>query len=140
MYLLYSEYQSMGGVLNEATFNDMEREARHIVDYYTYGRLKRDTSVSADVKECMYSIIKLVAANSSSLGVVTDENGNLTGASKDVSSYSNDGVSISYNQISAADAFDKRKDEIQKCIQYSLAYAVNEAGRKLLYKGVYPDE
>lgn len=139
MYLSYEDYQNMGGTLDEATFNDMEREARHLVDWYTFNRLKKDTNISEDVKECMYSIIKLVNANAVDLGTQTDAEGNPVTTSI-VGGYSNDGVSVNYNIVSAKDAFDLRQDEVKRVIQMALSSAVNEAGRKLLYRGVYPDE
>lgn len=139
MYLLYSEYQNMGGTLDEATFNDMEREARHIVDWYTFNRLKNDTVISNDVKECMYSLIKLVSANAIDLDTQTDSEGNPV-TSSTIGGYSNDGVSVNYNIVSAKDAFDLRQNEVKKTIQMCLSSTMNEAGRKLLYRGLYPNE
>ena len=139
MYLLYSEYQSMGGTLDEPTFNDMEREARHKIDWYTFNRLKNEEVIPEDVKECMYSLIKLVYANTNDLGVQTDENGNPIITSQ-VASQSNDGVSTSYNVISAKDMFDMRKNAVKECIDECLSTTVNSLGRKLLYRGLYPNE
>jgi hypothetical protein len=129
----------MGGTLDEATFNDMEREARHIVDWYTFNRLKNDTVISNDVKECMYSLIRLVNANEIDLGVQPNSEENIT-TSSIIGGYSNDGVSVSYNIVSAKDAFDLRQDEVKKTIQMCLSSTMNEAGRKLLYRGLYPNE
>ena len=60
MYLTYEEYVEMGGTLDEATFNEYEFEARGLVDWYTFDRLKKETELSPEVKQCMYMLIKYI--------------------------------------------------------------------------------
>lgn len=57
-----------------------------------------------------------------------------------ISSQSNDGVSISYNVMSARDAVEQLKEQISSTIRRYLEYVKNSKGRKVLYRGVYPGE
>lgn len=138
MYLEYYEYQEFGGQLEEIAFNNLEYEAEMIVDWYTFNRLHNQDDYPDAVKRCMYIIIQLVEKEQNTFNLGPDSsNGSVTGAIK---SQSNDGVSISYNVISAADAFTLCEDEIKKKINHYLQGVTNSMGRKLLYRGVYPDE
>lgn len=152
MYLSYEEYQFFGGTLDEATFDDYEFEARSIIDWYTFNRLANDTEIPEAVKRCMYRLIQLAKLKADSLRLgetetQTTEGGTTTTTvtSAPIASQSNDGVSISYNTMSAADAFSKvsstaNGNEIELTVQRYLNNVVNEAGRKVLYRGIYPDE
>ena len=138
MYLTYEEYQNMGGTLDETAFNNLEYEARTYIDYVTFNRLKADTDVSEDVKRCMYYIMNLLQNKMTAL------NGGDT-ASEDgvggiISGQSNDGVSVSYNVMSAKDILTSNEDEINKAIHRYLQTVTNSLGRRVLYRGLYPDE
>lgn len=138
MYLTYAEYQNMGGTLEEAAFNDFEFEAETIVDWYTFNRLHGETTYPGQLKRCMYSLIKLTAMKANLLGEgEAEEGGTIKGT---VASQSNDGVSISYNTLSATDAFKLCNDEVGNTIKKYLQGVTNELGRKLLYRGLYPGE
>lgn len=138
MYLTYEEYQTMGGTLDESAFNDFEFEAEANINWYTFNRLQNDTTFPEAVKRCVYTLIKLASlkANASVVGDTGDENVN-SGA---IASQSNDGVSISYNVLSASDAYKLAEDEVGNTIKKYLNGVTNELGRKLLYRGLYPGE
>lgn len=137
MYLTYAEYQTMGGALDEATFDDLEFEAEALVNWYTFNRLKNDTTFPDELKRLMKYLINLA---SSQQGII-DASGSGEGASeKAIASQSNDGVSISYNVLSAKDLIESVREESERAIKMYLQGVMNEAGRKLLYRGVYPDE
>lgn len=138
MYLTYEEYQTMGGTLDESAFNDFEFEAETSINWYTFNRLQNNTTFPEAVKRCVFTLIKLIAlkANASAVGDIGDENVN-SGA---VASQSNDGVSISYNVLSASEACKLAEDEIGNTIKKYLNGVTNELGRKLLYRGLYPGE
>ena len=140
MYLTYTEYEAMGGTLDEATFNDFEMEAETIVDWYTFSRLQNDTEYPTRVKQCVYQLIKLAQAKQSTLapGEAVTEDGNAVIAP--ISSRSNDGVSIGYNIMSAGELFKSLQDEMKNEVQRYLQGIMNQAGRHLLYRGVYPGE
>ena len=57
-----------------------------------------------------------------------------------IASESNDGVSTSYNTLSAKEAVDTLQKEFSDTIQMYLTGVKNSLGHKLLYRGVYPDE
>lgn len=140
MYLTYEEYQNMGGTLDNTTFNDFEMEAEAIIDWYTFNRLQQDTKFPDKLKQCMYQLIKIAQQKQAamSMGEATGESSEGAGAS--IASRSNDGVSISYNVMSARDVFDTLKDETQKTVQMYLNGVVNQLGRKVLYRGLYAGE
>lgn len=140
MYLTYAEYQAYGGTLEEATFNDFEIEAETTIDWYTFSRLQDDTVFPERVKRCMYQLIKLAQAKQSTLvpGEAVTEDGNAVTAA--ISSRSNDGVSIGYNIMSAGELFKTLQEEMKGEVQRYLQGVMNQAGRHLLYRGIYPGE
>lgn len=141
MYLTFSEYQNMGGTLDETAFNDFEFEAESIINWYTFNRLKKDTVYPEELKRCMYALIKYAQERQAALSLGESVDGqSVEGAGATIASRSNDGVSISYNVMSASDLFDSLKDEMGKTVQRYLNGVVNELGRKLLYRGFYPGE
>ena len=140
MYLTYAEYQTMGGTLDEATFNDFEMEAETVVDWHTFNRLRDDTTYPSQLKKCVYQLIKIAQAQQSVLApgeVFTDDGG--TG-SVAISSRSNDGVSVSYNVMSANELFSTLKAESENIVQRYLQGVMNQLGRKVLYRGLYEGE
>lgn len=143
MYLSYEDYKNMGGTLDETTFDDLAFEASTQIDWYTFGRLRSENyeSLAKDVKKCMYHIIKLIRDEQLASSLATDSEGDETnGTASTIVSQSNDGVSISYNVLSASDAVENAKTKIEQSIKRYLAYVKNSLGRKVLYRGVYPGE
>ena len=139
MYLSYSEYQEMGGTLDEATFNDYNFEATAKINWYTFNRLKNDTNIPEEVKRCVYRLIKLIEdMNKAASTDGTDENS--AGMVAGIASQSNDGVSISYNTLSAKDMLETAQTQVETTIKQYLTYVTNELGKKVLYRGMYPDE
>lgn len=137
MYLTYAEYQTMGGTLDEATFNDLEFEAEALVNWYTFNRLKNDSVFPEELKRLMKYLINLAYSKS---GIVNASGSGDSISDKAIASQSNDGVSISYNILGAKDLMDSIKSESESAIQMYLQNVMNEAGRKLLYRGLYPGE
>ena len=138
MYLTFSDYQNMGGTLDETAFTDLEFEAESIVDWYTFNRFQKDTTYPDRLKQCMYKLIKLAEERQQATAVGESVEGDSGNAA--IASRSNDGVSISYNIISASELFDKLKPEMGDVVQKYLNGVVNELGRKVLYRGLYPGE
>ncbi|MBO6261542.1 MAG: hypothetical protein J6N95_02945 [Bacilli bacterium] len=148
MYLTYDEYQEYGGTLDETTFNDFEFEAENIINWYTFDRLKNETDYPEAVKRCMYRLIYMakLKADAMQLGMAvstTEETSN--NPSPAIQSQSNDGVSISYNVLSASELFNAlatktKGSEVDQIIQRYLQGIKNSLGRKLLYRGFYPGE
>ena len=143
MYLTYEEYVEMGGSLSEAAFNDIEYEARAYIDWITFRRIRkmlaRGAEIPHEVQECIYHISRLIEAKMSALNVPAgDTSGSYYGAG--IASQSNDGVSISFNVLSAKDVLDNSEKEINKLITRYLDGICDDLNRKLTYRGLYPDE
>lgn len=146
MYLTYEEYQTYGGTLDETTFEDFEFEAESIINWYTFDRLKSEDEYPEAVKRCMCKLINLAKLKSDAMQLgmqvsVSTEN-NMAPA---IQSQSNDGVSISYNVLSASELFNalaakSKGSEVDQTIQRYLQGLKNSLGRKLLYRGFYPGE
>lgn len=137
MYLTYEEYKDMGGTLNETAFNNVEFEARALIDWYTFNRLQNDTIYPEAVKRCVFNLVNIASKKQQAFSLGQDNEGNITSA---ISSQSNDGVSISYNTMNASEAFKVSKNEMITVINQYLQGVTNELGRKLLYRGLYPGE
>lgn len=137
-YITYEEYLEMGGTIDDdIVFSDYEFEARTIVDWYTFNRLQKEATYPEAVKRCVYKLISLAQAKAqaSLLG-----DGDNSGASAAIASQSNDGVSVSYNILSASEIFNASKSEMENTVKKYLNGVTDSQGRKLLYRGVYPDE
>ena len=140
MYLTFDEYIDFGGkITDETTFNDLEFQAETMIDWYTFARLQKDTTVDVRVKKCVMMLIKLINDKMIASALPSDT-GQTTGVQASIASQSNDGVSISYNILSASEIVANSQEEIAHCIQMSLQGVRNEAGRKITWRGVYPDE
>lgn len=142
MYLTYEEYSDMGGTLDEAAFTDLEFEARAYIDWVTFNRLhKQLNNIPESVKECMYHIIRIVQnkleAMNVGIGAAAAESSKY-GAG--IASQSNDGVSISYNTLSARDVIETSEAQINQAIRRYLSGVKDTLGHQLLYRGLYADE
>lgn len=141
MYLTYDEYIEKGGTLSETDFDFLAYEAGSYIDWYTFNRLKKYEEIPQQVKDCEFYIIRLIQIKLGSIGVgsLETDSSNI-GFMQSIASQSNDGVSVSYNSLSARDAISSISNEIEGTIQRQLRGVTNELGRNLLYRGLYPDE
>ena len=141
-YLTYTEYQEMGGTLDEALFNNLRLDAQGYIDWYTFNRLWKEEwrteAVMERVKICMYQLIALVATKVNLLMPQVNSAG--INVNAQATSASNDGVSTSYAVLSGELLFTHAKKEIEDTINRNLSGIMNSAGRKLLYRGLYPNE
>lgn len=139
MYLTYEEYTNMGGTLDETTFNDFEFQSEALINWYTFNRLKVNTTYPEEVKRLMKFLIDMAQKQASALnlgGTLASSDG--TGTY--ITQQSNDGVSVSYNGMNAADLFDICHSRMLRAIPIYLNGVVNELGRYLLYRGLYDGE
>lgn len=136
MYLTYDEYKTMGGTLEEAPFNDFEFQAEAQINYATFSRLKTDKAIPSEVKRLTKYLIDLLEKQAAafSLGRGSESSGAY------ITSQSNDGVSVSYNGMAPTDLVELCKKEVLTAIRSYLDGVTNEAGHKLLYRGLYPGE
>lgn len=137
MYLTYEEYQSMGGTLDETTFNDYYYQAKALIDYVTFNRLVNDTTFPIELKYCVFRLIKVLQQQNDALSMGWKSDGSSEPA---IASQSNDGVSISYNVPRADLLFSLSRTESEDMIRQYLVDVRNEAGKRVLYRGIYPDE
>ena len=148
MYLSYEQYKAFGGSLDATSFGNYEFEARTIVDWYTFGRIpkwyKNETDYPENLARCMYQLIKLLLqleeANMLGSGGSSSTQSSTSGVSGAIQSQSNDGVSISYNVVSASEKIANADKEKADIIRRYLGMVVDSLGRKLLYRGLYPGE
>ena len=139
MYLTYDEYQNMGGTLSESTFTKFAYRADSIIDWYTFNRLENETEYPEKVKKCVFMLIDILVSRDLALNSLGDD-GEDDGVIASIASQSNDGVSVSYNVLSASEAYKYSDEEIGNVVRRTLQGVVNTLGRKLLYRGLYPDE
>ena len=129
MYLSYIEYQMKGGTLDRAVFDRCLFKAEGKVNKYTLNRLVNETDVPEAVKDVLFELICIFADQSKAMnsdGVVV--------------SRSNDGVYESYRVMSAVDAYKNLDSQIGDVILQGLSGVCNSKGKRLLYRGFYPDE
>ena len=139
MYLSYREYKAFGGNLDETTFNEFSFEAESIVDYYTFNRLKTDTIISEPVKRLIYALIDIAQKKEATLGLGVSASSS-AGNDVYITRQANDGVDTTYNSMSASSLYQLCKQETSRAVYRYLAQVVNQAGRKVLYRGLYPGE
>lgn len=140
MYLTYTEYTDMGGTLDETTFNDLEFEAESLVDWYTFNRLHNETEFPNALKRCVYKLLQYITAQQQVTGISSDSEASESGVQSGIASQSNDGVSVSYNILSAKDVIESGKAQMEQIIRQYLSAVTNSLGQKVLYRGVYPNE
>lgn len=143
MYLTYERYKEYGGTLSEPLFDEFAFEAESIINRYTFNRLKGETDFSESVKRCMFKLIKILFQKSELVSLAAGDSETDTeteGTAKYIASQSNDGVSVSYNVISASEALASSEKEITNTVNLYLSGAYNSKGLKLTYRGMYPGE
>jgi len=139
MYLTEDDFSELGGSPESlASYNIYEFDARSKIDYYTFGRLKNEDyeDIPEAVKYCMLQLIQLATKQDTLSSIPTLADSENAG----ISSQSNDGVSISYNTLSASEVYQASKTEVETLIRRYLSGVTNKQGQELLYRGVYPNE
>lgn len=140
MYLTYAEYVNMGGTEEETAFNNLEFEAESLINWYTFNRLKNEDSYPEEVKRLMYYIINLLVSTRNAMNINSSGSASSPQELNNIKSQSNDGVSVSYQTLSANDLIDKNKKAIEEAVDRYLQGVVNSLGQKLLYRGLYRGE
>ena len=148
MYLSYDEYQDFGGTLDETEFQDLEYDAESEINWYTFNRLKNpewaEVLESNDLKRCVYQLIRLKQLENELLASSTGGVGFGVAWSKEpgITEESNDGVTTKYNVASSGDlmAYFSGSKTKQDLVTRYLNGIVNDLGRSILYRGVYPGE
>jgi hypothetical protein len=124
-YLTLVEYTAYGGTLTDPAFSRLEFQARSLVNQFTLGRLKEDTTFPEAVKRAMFELIGMIA----NADITAD---GYTGA---ITQESNDGYSISFAADSAV-TVQKISDLAEGIILRYLTGEKNAAGELLLSRWV----
>lgn len=138
MYLTYDEYVSMGGTLEPPVFELLEFDVEATINWYTFDRLTKFEVIPIEVKKL---IVRLIALEQSELAI--QPNMNIMGVSNvqaSVASQSNDGVSTTYNTLSATELAEHNKNTRKELINRYLSSVMDSLGRNILYRGLYPGE
>lgn len=138
MYLTYEDYMEMGGTLDKPTFDEYEFMAETFVDWYTFNRLRKETSYPRQLTRLMYTLINLIYNKMASMGGVGFSASYSTEAN--IIKQSNDGVTTEYNRLSAGSMINATNAEVKKLVNFYLQGLQDSNGRKLLYRGIYPGE
>lgn len=140
MYLTFDEYLTFGGTLEETAFDNLEFEARTVIDWWTYNRLQNDTEYPEAVKRCMYKLITMIIQKQEAQ-VLDGPNSTVTSSGRaGIMQESNDGVSTMYNVLSASEIINQSQEEIKATIRMYLQNVRNSLGQKVLYRGLYLNE
>lgn len=133
-YLTYEDYKALNGTLEEEQFNPLEFKAEVKVNWYTFNRLAKDTTFDNKVPLCVKEIIDILQRlENAKQGLNAD-------GSVSIVKQSNDGVSTDYNALSPSETIDKAEKDIEETIKLYLYKVKNEAGKIILYRGIYEDE
>lgn len=140
MYLTYDDYFNLGGteITDETAFEQLEFEARCIIDWWTFNRLQNEETYPEAVKRCMFKLISLL--NDKQKAMVVDAVSQDGTVKAGVIHESNDGVATSYNTLSAKEAVEALGKATEDVIRMYLTGVRNSLGHKLLYRGLYPNE
>lgn len=137
MYLTYEKYISLGGTLDEIPFNDLCFRAKTLVDTITFNRLSKDNIFPEAVQRLTKLLVETLQKQDGAMSLGND---NTSEQGVFITSQANDGVSASYNRMSAEDFYLVTEKSMQSAIKQYLQGVTNEAGKLLLYRGLYPDE
>lgn len=140
MYLTYDEYLAFGGTVEETAFDNLEFEARTVIDWWTYNRLQSDEEYPEAVKRCMFKLINIIIAKQQAQLLKNNGTVNTDVTESGIVQQSNDGVSTTYNIMSASEIIAQSGEDVKSTIRMYLQNVRNSLGRKVLYRGLYPGE
>lgn len=140
MYLTYDDYEDMGGTLDEATFELLEYEAESYVNWLTFNRLKNNMPdpVPDTLPYCMFVLIDYLSQKKNA--ILSGSGDGETQKLGSISHQDNDGVSVSYNILSARQTIVLADQEMTAISKRYLEGVRDSLGHKVLYRGIYPGE
>lgn len=146
LYLNYEEYQAYGGTLDETSFQDLEFDAESTINWYTFNRLFKDewkaVLETEQLKRCVYQLIRIKQLELELLASGGMGGGIAWKKEPGIIRESNDGVTTEYSVLSTGEllAYANGSRPKKDIIDRYLGSIVNDLGRKLLYRGIYPNE
>ena len=88
----------------------------------------------------MYKLIKLIQEKQIATALAPSSSDTSSTIQPGIIQESNDGVSTSYNTLSAKEAAETITKELENTVKMYLQGVRTSLGHRLLYRGVYPDE
>lgn len=146
MYLTFEEYTTYGGTLDETSFQDLEFDAESTINWYTFNRLFKDewkaVLETEQLKRCVYQLIRIKQLELELLASGGMGGGIAWKKEPGIIRESNDGVTTEYSVLSTGEllAYANGSRPKKDIIDRYLGCIVNDLGRKLLYRGIYPGE
>ena len=125
-YLIYEEYTSLGGTLEEVPFNEIEYECRRIIDSRTQNRLKNANEIPQEVKMLENKMIQDLQGYYVSLKK----------AQSGISSENTDGYSVTYISSSEIGQLVSNNIDILEDLVSTYLFGVIANNEHLLYCGV----
>ena len=119
MYLTQRQFENMGGAeMDDVVYNRYAAHADAVIDRMTHGRIKSEETVRANVQYAAFVLITAMVSDGANNG-------------REITSVSNDGVSVSYASGTAA-------NPQQRYANIARTYLENEEidGVSILYAGV----
>ena len=125
-YLTINDYIDLNGRESEPeNFELLELRARQLIDRATHGRIRSESPVRQPVRMAMVELIDAIHA---------DRLSDAEHGGREVSTVSNDGVSVSY--VSGSQKDSSRMTRYSAIIRMWLEPEVSASGVPLLYAGV----
>lgn len=120
IYLTYTEYKEIGGILEETAFNRNIDRACGVIDNATHNRIERMAEVPQKVKPLCRDLLEYLVENNSTK-IITSKSQSAGGVSE----------SESYATKTADDVY----GDIQNMIYDYLLNVTDDNGTPLLYRG-----
>ena len=120
-YLTYTEYEGIGGTLEEAAFIRNVDRACGIIDNATHNRIECMAEVSQRVKALCRDLVEYLA--------------NDFGSSKQISNHSQSAGGVSESESFVIRSIEERAGEIDDMVKDYLLNEVDDNGTPLLYRG-----
>ena len=125
-YLIYEEYISLGGTLEEVPFNELEFECRRLIDSRTQNRLKQANEIPQEVKILENKMIQSLQNYYVSLN----------NAQSGIESENTDGYSVTYISSTQIGQLIQGKLDVLNDLISTYLFGVIVNNEHLLYCGV----
>lgn len=125
-YLIYEEYISFGGTLEEVPFNELEFECRRLIDSRTQNRLKQANEIPQEVKILENKMIQSLQNYYVSLN----------NAQSGIESENTDGYSVTYISSTQIGQLIQGKLDVLNDLISTYLFGVIVNNEHLLYCGV----
>lgn len=128
MYLEFDEYQELGGTLDLSSFIRYGFAVEKLIDNATFLRIKNEKPVREAVKMLFRELVDFESKVTISSSANEKQ--------REISSMSNDGISVSYSSTNDESMSEDQKKEFKrKMIRDYLISELDDNGRSIIYAG-----